>query len=80
MKLCRPNDTPWTNRESATLSGEHVDLASTMPAKVTELWAHFNALDETYHPPVVPPPTRKPEFCAAALRHGGWTAPFLDEP
>ena len=61
---------------------EHEDIAAAQPALFAAMMADFVALNSTYHPPWIVPPSEEKEACAVALlpENDVTVAPWRAEP
>ena len=59
---------------------EHEDLAAAQPALLAAMLADFAALNASYHPPLIVPPSEEASLCAVAAANGNVVAPWRTEP
>ena len=59
---------------------EHVDMAAAHPELLASMMADFLALNATYHPPWIVPPSELPALCAVALENDNVAAPWRTAP
>jgi hypothetical protein len=58
---------------------EDTDLADVLPEVAQHLKQRFDSYKKPYHPPSTHVLADNVGYCQAALRNGGFTAPWLDE-
>jgi hypothetical protein len=59
---------------------EHVDIAASHPGLLAAMMADFVALNATFHPPHIVPPSELASLCAVALDNDNVAAPWRDAP
>ena len=59
---------------------EHEDIALSAPQAMAEMLAEFLALNATYHPPWIVPPSEEALLCAVALEQDNVAAPWRTGP
>jgi hypothetical protein len=59
---------------------EHVDIAASHPDLLAAMMADFVALNATFHPPYIVPPSELASLCAVALDNDNVAAPWRDAP
>jgi arylsulfatase B len=59
---------------------EHFDLAKSSPGLLADMMADFVALNTSFHPPYIVPPSELAGLCAVALENDNVAAPWRNEP